>query len=161
MHEDMVNDGRIFPMSNNWLKVLLDQGKISDKEWFDGKDRKLEDSDLTDRLKSKDIVISIDIDYFENFPQEKIEEAMDQLVDFIRKHDADIKVISIALSPDYSIRLNPNDVAARLCEKLSTTFSPSTSYLSRITYLEECGVCLKAPVSIKDSIPETGLRTNS
>ncbi|MBU4589598.1 MAG: hypothetical protein KKG01_01585 [Candidatus Omnitrophica bacterium] len=149
-HEDMVDDESAFPMSNNWLNLLLGTGTISARFWFNGHTHRLEDFKQSGLLKGKDIVISIDMDYFENFSEETTGWAMGQLVSFIREHDENIRAISIALSPDDCYRVNPEELAEKLCKRLDTTFSSNIMELSKIPYLKQQGVCLKASIGINN-----------
>ncbi|MFA4991016.1 MAG: hypothetical protein WC569_00345 [Candidatus Omnitrophota bacterium] len=142
-HEDMANAAGRFPMSNNWLRILLEKGKVSDKVWFDGDKHRIEDFNKGGLLKNKDIVISIDMDYFENIGKDKFEEAVGQLERFVIAHGKNIKVISIALSPDYCPTIKPETAAKILCKRLNVIFSSNRQYLSMIPYLTECGVCLR------------------
>ncbi|MCX5694909.1 MAG: hypothetical protein NT014_07335, partial [Candidatus Omnitrophica bacterium] len=98
-HSDMLADYP-YPMSNNWLTFLLHRKLIAAQVQFDARQLRLEDF-KDNQLFNKDLLISIDIDYFDRLPQAEFIFAINQLLSFIREHSLNIKIITIAYSPDY------------------------------------------------------------
>ncbi len=142
-HHDMYGDNTMIPISNNWLRILMHKKKVAMQFWFDAKKHRIEDFREHVLLKEKDIVVSIDMDYFENVSEGEFVNAMDRIINLVRTYNKSVKAISMALSPSYCIKVDPEKISRLLCDKLKTTFSPDRSYLSRVSYLFKYGVCLK------------------
>lgn len=138
-HKD-IKGGARYPDSTNWLGVLLDRGIISGSQWVDAKGSKLEDFAKNEFLKYNSIVVSIDIDYFENIPSEDIDAAMDSIIAFIKRHQSSIKVVTIAKSPLYCRNVNPDILTEKLCQKLNTYLGGHTA--TSIPYVLDCGLCV-------------------
>ncbi|MDO8602305.1 MAG: hypothetical protein Q7O04_00450 [Candidatus Omnitrophota bacterium] len=151
-HNDMVNDID-YPWSNNWIRILLDRGMIADRLWFNREDNKIEDFGDIESLNGKAIVISIDIDYFDDIIENERQNAVNEIVDFMKNHGLDIRVVSVALSPDYCFNINPENVADELCSNIGATLVSYQWYVSRFSYLLKYGLCANVKQRLPSSVP--------
>jgi len=152
-HEDVVNDMIDQPRSNNWLRVLLDRKMIAGKLWFDRKDNKIEDFKDMEFLKDKTIVISIDIDYFEDIPDGERQSAINEILNFMKNYGLDIKVVTIALSKDHCFNIKPEDIADELCKNINATLVSYQWYVTRFPYLLKYGLSANLSEIAKKDLP--------
>ena len=113
---------------NNWPLHLLKNKMISSYHWINNPST-LAMLDIA-ALKGKHIVISIDIDYFDWFKERNIsiENGIEEVVNFIRGNNLDIKVISMAYSHDWCRVLTHEEIigaADSICRRMNVELTPS------------------------------------
>lgn len=140
-HENRSTDDTL-PMANNWLRILENRKEITGYKWVDAgeKAERLEDLDM-EPMKRKDIIISIDMDYFENIVAYRLQEHIEQLISFIERYRESIKLITIAYSSDYCLRTDPKKNSKKLLNLLNANVISEGWFKATVAYLLEYGVC--------------------
>jgi len=136
------------PDSSNWIGALVHNGKISGYKWFGGGAEKLSDFKDIDELVGKEIVISIDVDYFSGMLPEERNIAISEIVEFMSRRGLDIRLVTIAYSPEYCTDssspdgyFDPEPIAAEICERLDASLIPDGTKIVPMEYLLWAGVC--------------------
>jgi hypothetical protein len=135
-HND-IKYGFQYADSSNWAGAAQQKG--ASYIWFDGKTNLVENFTGNDLLDGKDIVISIDIDYFENVPKEELGNAMHQLAGFLYAHSDRIKMVTIATSPDYCSNIDPETILSVLLNVLDIKLIPEGHRTEPMPYLNYSG----------------------
>ena len=127
-HKDDLDDGKDYPQFNTWERVLIKNKKAArciDVPREYSLERLVNGSWIGHEfvpsfdLKGKDIVISIDMDYFDWYKKYRtVEEGIDELLKFMRLYRNDIKLITIAYSPVWCRYIAPEKIASILLDRM-------------------------------------------
>ena len=157
-HRDIFDDGQDVPFFNTWERVLIKHKKAArciDVPVEYTLKRLVSGSWIEDRfepplnLEGKDIVISIDMDYFDWYKcYRTVEEGIDELLKFMRLHRNDIKLITIAYSPGWCHYISPEKIAPILLDRIKAILISSEEIpypvnfdIVKFAYILHQGVC--------------------
>ena len=144
-HSDMISGAR-YPDSSNWIRLLYERKFISNHLWVrDGMD--IDEFRLSSIFEGKEIIVSVDIDYFNLMNEEDRETAIRAIYGFVNNWRLNIRAITIAYSPSFCKNIDYKRVASRLTDVLGARFIPDGVSYPRIEYVSDYGVIDKLMTS--------------